>query len=181
MVSSSWSPGGSSVLSVVVSVAVCKTFGPIASEATFTVAAPGSAVGPCLFTYPVAVTASRTLHYTRNSSCVILIVLKSSGRSHIVLQQFVLMILITDSLEIIWYIWSCKLVEVFPKSKSRSRAATYVWATGGLTASHSVKRQLVSAALCLQRDGRTENRFCQKQNTFAMLGIHERANLGPAW
>lgn len=145
MVSSSWSPGRCSVLSVVVSVTVCKMFGPIAIEATFTVAAPVAAMGPCLFTYPVTVTASLMLHYTRNSSCVISIVLKSIRRSQ---QQFVVMILITDNLEIIGYIWRCKMVEVSPKSKSRSCKCYQVYvsqlAAGRLTASQS-------SALCLQR------------------------------
>lgn len=71
-----------------------------------------------------------------------------------------------------WYRWQIvvksfgtwnKLVEVF--SKSHHRVYSSWVATGGLTESHSGKRQLVSAALCLQHDGQTENRFCQKQNT----------------
>lgn len=89
---------------MVVSGAACKTFGPVASEATFTVAAPVPATGPGLFTYPATVTANLMLHYTSNSSCVNSNVLKSSRRSRFMLQPFVLMILITVDLEIIGYI-----------------------------------------------------------------------------
>lgn len=88
---------------MVVSGAACKTFGPVASEATFTVAAPVPATGPCLFSYPATVTANLMLHYTSNSSCVISNVKKSS-RSRFMLQPFILMILITVDLEIIGYI-----------------------------------------------------------------------------
>lgn len=137
LVSSSRSPGGSSVLSVVVSGALCKTFGPVASKSTFTVAAPVPATGPCLFTCPATVTASPMLHYTRNSSCVNWVVLKSSRRSHFMLQNLVLMISIADDLEIMGYIWKIVL--------------PCIWAGYQQVDSQSVARQLVSAALHSQR------------------------------
>lgn len=67
-----------------------KHFAAVTSDATFTVAAPVPATGPCLFTGPTTVTAALMLRYTRLTAAVSgWLFLKPRRRSHFMVEHFV--------------------------------------------------------------------------------------------